>query len=103
MLEPQLRMVWFPLAAFNVLDYEDEFMNFCFCCSCCCATAAMKYGNSDYKKHVKRIKGVTVVTDPLLCTGCGKCFEVCIYDGLKMVKGKSVHTDNCIGCGRSHG
>ena len=87
-------------AAFGVLDYEDEFMNFCFCCSCCCVTAAMKYGNSDYKKHVKRIKGVTLVTDPEKCVGCGECFKVCIYDGLKMVKGKAVHTDNCIGCGQ---
>lgn len=30
---------------------------------------------------------------------CGACFKVCIYNGLKMVKGKSLHTDNCIGCG----
>ncbi|GAH11208.1 unnamed protein product [marine sediment metagenome] len=60
----------------------------------------MKYGNSDYKKHVKMIKGVTIATDPEKCTGCGECFKVCIYDGLKMVKGKSVHTDNCIGCGQ---
>jgi ferredoxin len=85
--------------AYNVLDYEDEFMNFCFCCSCCCVMAGMKYGNSDYKKYIKRMKGVTVTTDPEKCTGCGECFKVCIYDGLKLVKGKSMHTENCIGCG----
>ncbi len=85
--------------AYNVLDYEDEFMNFCFCCSCCCVMAVMKYGNSDYKKYIKRMKGVTVTTDPEKCTGCGECFKVCIYDGLKLVKGKSMHTENCIGCG----
>jgi len=84
---------------YNVLEFEDEFMNFCFCCSCCCVTAGMKYGNSDYKKYIKRMNGVTVTTDPEKCTGCGECFKVCIYDGLKMVKAKSVHTDNCIGCG----
>jgi ferredoxin len=84
---------------YNVLDYEDEFMNFCFCCSCCCVTAGMKYGNSDYKRYIKRMKGITTTTDPEKCTGCGECFKVCIYDGLKMVKGKAVHTDNCIGCG----
>ena len=86
--------------AYNVLEYEDEFMNFCFCCSCCCITAGYKYGNSDYKKYIKRMKGVKMVTDNKKCIGCGTCFKVCIYDGLKMVKGKSVHTDNCIACGR---
>ena len=85
---------------YNVLDYEDEFMNFCFCCSCCCVMALQKYGNSDYKNFFKRMEGVTFVTDPEKCVGCGRCFKVCIYDGLKMVKGKSVHTDNCLGCGR---
>jgi len=85
---------------YNVLDYEDEFMNFCFCCSCCCVVAGMKYGNSDYKKHIKRMKGVTVTTDLEKCTACGKCFKVCIYNGLKLVKGKAVTTENCIGCGQ---
>ena len=85
---------------YHVLDYEDELMNFCFCCSCFCVTAGMKYGNSDYKKHIKRMKGVSMYTNPEKCVGCGDCFKVCIYDGLKMVKGKSTHTDNCIACGR---
>ena len=85
---------------YNVLDFEDEFMNFCLCCSCCCVTAGMKYGNSDYKKHIKRMKGVTVTTDLEKCTGCGECFKVCIYNGLKLVKGKAVHTEDCIGCGQ---
>jgi UDP-glucose 4-epimerase len=83
----------------NVLDYEDELMNFCLCCSCCCVMAGMKYGNSDYKNYIKRMKGVTVTTDPEKCTGCGECFKVCIFNGLKMVKGKAVHTENCLGCG----
>jgi len=86
--------------AYNVLDFEDEFMNFCFCCSCCCVMAVVKYGNSDHKKYFKRMKGVTLITDPEKCNGCGNCFKVCIYNGLKLVKGKSVHTDDCIGCGR---
>jgi len=85
---------------YNVLDYEDEFMNFCFCCSCCCVVAGMKYGNSDYKKHIKRMKGVTVTTDIEKCTACGKCFKVCIYNGLKLVKDKAVVTEDCIGCGQ---
>jgi UDP-glucose 4-epimerase len=85
---------------YNVLDYEDELMDFCFCCSCCCVCAGFKYGNSDYKKYLKRMEGVTITVDPEKCVACGECFKVCIYDGLKMVKGKAmVNQKNCIGCG----
>ncbi|MHA1979882.1 MAG: hypothetical protein ACTSXN_02100, partial [Promethearchaeota archaeon] len=27
---------------YNVVEYEDEFMDFCFCCSCCCICAGYK-------------------------------------------------------------
>jgi formate hydrogenlyase subunit 6/NADH:ubiquinone oxidoreductase subunit I len=98
-LAPALGKLRGDAVGLNVLDYEDEFMNFCFCCPCCCIMAGMKYGNSDYKNYVKRMKGVTITTNLEKCVGCGECFKVCIYDGLKMVKGKAVHTDNCLGCG----
>ena len=84
----------------NVLDYEHQLMNFCFCCSCCCVVAGMKYGNNDWRKVITRMEGITMETDPEKCVGCGACFKVCIYDGLKLKKGKAVHTDNCIACGR---
>ena len=85
---------------YNVLDYEDEFMDFCFCCSCCCVCAGYKYGNSDFKNYFKRMEGVSIIVDSEKCVGCGKCFEVCIYEGLKMVKGKAfINQKNCIGCG----
>jgi len=33
--------------------------------------------------------------------GCGKCFKVCIYNGLKMENEKAtINEDNCMGCGR---
>jgi UDP-glucose 4-epimerase len=99
-LVPALGKLRGDAVVYNVLDYEDEVMNFCFCCSCCCVVAGMKYGNSDYKTHIKRMKGVTVTTDLEKCTGCGVCFKVCIYNGLKLVKGKAVTTEDCIGCGQ---
>jgi UDP-glucose 4-epimerase len=88
--------------AYNVLDYEEELMNFCFCCPCCCVTAGMKYANSDFKYYIKKMDGVIVTTDPGKCVGvenCGECFKVCIYEGLKVINEKSVHTENCIACG----
>ncbi len=99
-LVPALAKLRGDARAYKVLEFEDEFMNFCFCCSCCCIAAGYKYGNSDYKNYVKRMEGVTVVTDLEKCEGCGECFKVCIWDGLKMVKGKAVHTENCLACGQ---
>jgi len=98
-LAPALGKLRGDAVLYNFLEYDDETMNFCFCCSCCCVAAGYKYGNSDYKNFFKRMEGVTFVTDPEKCVGCGECFKVCIYNGLKMVKGKSVHTEDCIGCG----
>ncbi len=86
---------------YNVVDYEDQFMSICHCCSCCCVVSLMKYGPSEYKNVVKRMEGVTVRVDPDKCVGCGTCFKYCIYDGLKMENDKAViNQENCMGCGR---
>lgn len=86
---------------FGVVDYQNELMSICHCCSCCCIVGLAKYGNNDFKKMVKRLDGVEVRVDHDKCTGCGKCFKVCIYDGLKMKNDKtSVKQKNCLGCGR---
>ena len=47
------------------------------------------------------MEGVEVHIDQDKCAGCGLCFKTCIYDGLRMKKGKaSIKQDNCMGCGR---
>jgi UDP-glucose 4-epimerase len=86
---------------YKVLEFEHQFMSICHCCSCCCVVSLMKYGPSDYKKVVKRMEGVEVRVDREKCEGCGKCFEVCIYNGLEMKKEKTmINQSNCMGCGR---
>jgi UDP-glucose 4-epimerase len=88
-------------AHFGVLDYEDQLMSICHCCSCCCIVSLAKYGPKEYKKMIHRMEGVEVRIDQDKCTGCGKCFENCIYNGLKMKNNKtSIIQDNCMGCGR---
>ena len=86
---------------FGVLDYENEFMSICHCCSCCCVSSIIKYGPSDYKKVLRKIDGIEVRVDRDKCVGCGKCFKVCIFNGLKMVDDKAmVDQESCLGCGR---
>jgi UDP-glucose 4-epimerase len=86
---------------YGVLEYENELQSICQCCNCCCIVGMGKYGPPIQKKTVKRMEGVTVHIDPEKCTGCGACFKVCIYDGLRMKKGKAtIKDDHCMGCGR---
>ncbi|MHA1988432.1 MAG: ATP-binding protein [Promethearchaeota archaeon] len=86
---------------YNVLEYEDEFMDICHCCSCCCVVGLAKYAPSFIRKTARRMEGVEVRVDREKCNGCGKCFKVCIFGGLKMKKDKAfIKQEYCLGCGR---
>ena len=100
-LVPHLGKLRSDAVIYEVVDYEDEFMSICHCCSCCCVASIMKYGPSFIKQTVKRMEGVEVRVDPDKCVGCGTCFKVCIYDAMKMKKNKAmIEQEECMGCGR---
>ena len=100
-LVPHLGKVRGDARNFGVMDFENEFMSICHCCSCCCILNILKYGTDDYKSFIKRLEGVDVQVDKDKCTGCGDCFKVCIYAGLKLVDDQAtINQDNCLGCGR---
>jgi len=100
-LVPHLGKLRGDAALYRVLDYEDQFMDICHCCSCCCVVSLGKYGPAFINKTIKRMEGVEVRVDRDKCEGCGECFKVCIYNGLKMKKNKAIiNQDNCKGCGR---
>ncbi len=100
-LVPHLGKLRSDAVLYRVLDYEDQFMSICHCCSCCCVVSLMKYGPAFIRKMVKRMEGVEVRVNSDICEGCGECFKVCIYNGLKMKKNKTmINQENCMGCGR---
>ncbi|MFX0103208.1 MAG: DUF362 domain-containing protein [Candidatus Hodarchaeota archaeon] len=100
-LVPHLGKIRGDAKLYDVLEYEHEFMSICHCCPCCCIVAVAKYAPSEYKQIVKRMEGVEVRVNRDKCVGCGKCFKVCIYNGLEMKEDKAmINQDNCMGCGR---
>jgi heterodisulfide reductase subunit A len=49
-----------------------------------------------------RVESVTCAVDPLLCSGCGLCEEVCVYGALTLDQRRGIMTANqvlCKGCG----
>ena len=43
------------------------------------------------------------IVEEELCTGCGKCVEVCPVETIELINGKSIiHSENCIGCGECY-
>ena len=49
-----------------------------------------------------KVEAVTSIIDEELCSGCGICAEICVYDALSLHKRKGVMTLNevlCKGCG----
>ena len=50
---------------------------------------------------MQRMEGITVKVDEELCVGCGKCIDICVFDGMEMEDGiATVNQDTCLGCGR---
>jgi len=93
------RLKW-DAEAMGVHD-RGHFMTVCFCCPCCCIVGKRIYGTSELKKMMQRMEGVTVKVDEELCLGCGKCLEICTFEGMVLEDGiANVNQDKCLGCGR---
>ena len=49
--------------------------------------------------QVDRAKTLTARVDPKICTGCGRCSDICIYDGIDFADKKAAVNKKCDGCG----
>lgn len=50
-------------------------------------------------KDVSRGKTQIATIDQELCTGCKRCTDICIYDGINFADGKASINEKCDGCG----
>lgn len=92
--------VWIDPVAFHTFPFS-RLMFICFCDDCCCLyrTYMTKRG-PNLDKAYKRLPGISVVSDPDLCTACGKCVESCFVNQIKIIDEIAVPGDGCKGCGR---
>jgi UDP-glucose 4-epimerase len=85
----------------GALPDTGHFMSLCYCCPCCCILGTWKEAAKSVRNIFQRMEGVSVNVDREICDGCGLCTEVCIFNGMQIVDGKSVIAqDKCLGCGR---
>ena len=87
-------------AGFGVED-TGHFMSMCFCCPCCCTNVRnTKYATSAVN-FFRRIEGLNVMVDKDLCTGCGECVKVCVFDAMELKdEVANLIDEKCMGCGR---
>ncbi|MBU0496546.1 MAG: 4Fe-4S binding protein [Candidatus Thermoplasmatota archaeon] len=77
----------------------DKLLTVCNCCECCCLWKMLPNLTSDINNVFKKMPGVSVqVTDA--CIGCGVCVSACFLEGIKIMDGKAVLSEQCRGCGR---
>ncbi|MDD8026385.1 MAG: 4Fe-4S dicluster domain-containing protein [Acidobacteriota bacterium] len=78
----------------------------CNCCGCCCeALVGIKRFGSVYPIHTNFIPRL----DPAVCTGCGKCIDICPVQALGLVSANDparpkrrlarLEEKHCLGCG----
>jgi UDP-glucose 4-epimerase len=85
----------------GALPDTGHFMSLCYCCPCCCILGTWKDAAKSVRNIFHRLEGLSVEVDAESCNGCELCIDVCIFEGMRMVDGKSViDQDNCLGCGR---
>jgi ferredoxin len=73
-----------------------RFYAICNCCSCCCG--AMQYHSLGVPMLAS--SGFVCQIDTDVCTGCGRCAELCQFGALAVEGGVSiVDADACMGCG----
>lgn len=78
---------------------HDKLFTVCSCCPCCCISIAAGYVAPSLTDWFHKMPGVELeVTED--CTACGKCVDVCVYAGRKIVDGMSIVTEQCRACGR---
>ena len=77
---------------------DHQVFALCSCCSCCCHD--LQIVKLFDRKDLMVQSEYVAVTDPEICTHCGKCIERCVF-GARMFQDERMeyHAEACLGCG----
>ncbi len=78
---------------------HDRLLTICGCCPCCCIARALPFIPPELSDMVQKMPGVSMHVNDT-CIGCGKCMDICIFEGIKLDGTKAEDTDSCRACGR---
>lgn len=80
---------------------KEELLSICGCCPCCCLWKMAPELPVSLAKSISPMVGVEINFNEELCTGCGKCSNICFIEAISVSEGKAkIDLEICRCCGR---
>jgi len=80
---------------------KEELLSICGCCPCCCLWKMTPELPEELARSISPMVGVELKFKKELCSGCGKCADICFLGLIEVSDGKAkINMENCRCCGR---
>lgn len=80
---------------------KEELLSICSCCPCCCLWKMAPELPENLGRSISPMVGAEINFNEDICSGCGKCVNVCFIDAIKLENGKAnIDLKKCRCCGR---
>jgi len=80
---------------------KEELLSICSCCPCCCLWKMTPQLPDNLGRSISPMVGVKMRYNEDLCSGCGKCADICFIEAIEVLKGKAkVNKESCRCCSR---
>lgn len=80
---------------------KEELLSICSCCQCCCLWKMTPELPKNLGRSISPMVGVQINFNENICSGCGKCANVCFINAITVLDGKArIDMERCRICGR---
>jgi len=80
---------------------KEELLSICSCCPCCCLWKMTSLLPDKLGNRLHPMIGAEIGFNREVCTGCGKCTQVCFIEAIEVSEGKAkIDMHKCRVCGR---
>lgn len=80
---------------------KEELLSICSCCPCCCLWKMAPELPENLGRGISPMVGARIKFNREICSGCGKCIDVCFIDAITILDGKArIDKEKCRCCGR---